>query len=229
MPIQMEWLSPSSQLGSFVHGWAPKATAHKHSYLGNMTLKNVWGVKRNDNVARFQNAQQKVLNDKPKITERPLFQPKERSDLSRDEQLKYIQTNTGLLFHGTRSVNVSGILRENFRMPRQLVGVVITGAMFGPGIYKADDWAKSAGYCSLNNSYWAKGSGNVRGREAFMFVCDVILGQPHVAPGPSGYTSPPNKCHCVFGKAGHSHVANNEWIVFDIGQINMRYLLEFSA
>jgi hypothetical protein len=143
--------------------------------------------------------------------------------------LKYVQSNTGLLFHGTRSVNVSGILRENFRLPKQLVGVVITGAMFGGGAYMADDWKKSAGYCSLNSSYWARGSGGVRGRDAFMFACDIVLGQPFVAPGPRGYTGPPSGHHCVFGKAGHSGVQNNEWIVFDIAQISMRYLFEFAA
>ena len=231
IPVQMEWVSPTSEVGQFIHGWAPGATANKHSWCGDMKLKNVWRVQRTDQgPTRFDAMQQKILAAKPVVSERPLFQPKGgRVDLPRDLQLKYSQTNTALLFHGTRSVNVSGILREGLRLPKQLVGVVITGAMFGPGQYYADDWKKSAGYCSLDKSYWSRGSGTVRGRHAFMFLIDVVLGQPFVAPGPRGYTSPPNNCHCVFGKAGHSQVQNNEWIVFDAAQHQMKYLMEFAA
>ena len=59
-----------------------------------------------------------------------------------------------------------------------------------------------------------------------MFGFDVILGNPCVAPGPRGYAGPPKGYHCVFGKAGHSHVHNNEWIVYQKGRIEMRYLAE---
>ena len=75
---------------------------------------------------------------------------------------RYRDSNTGLLFHGTRSVNCVGLLRESFRQPKELVGVTITGAMFGQGVaYTADDWKKSAGYTSLRGSYWSSGGGYV--------------------------------------------------------------------
>lgn len=133
-----------------------------------------------------------------------------------------------MVFHGTRSVNVPGILRENLRLPKQLVGVVITGAMFGGGLYWADDWKKSAGYTS-GYSRWGGGSGSVSGRHAFMFIADTALGNPFVAPGPRGYTEPPRGHHCVFGKANVSQVMNNEFITFDRSQHQLRYLVEFSA
>jgi len=104
-----------------------------------------------------------------------------------------------------------------------------TGAMFGPGIYWADDWKKSAGYTSLHGSYWSGGGGSVRGYDAFMFVADVALGNAFVAPGPRGYTSPPAGHHCVFGKAGDSGVMNNEWIVYKTDQNQLRYLVEFTT
>jgi poly [ADP-ribose] polymerase len=126
-------------------------------------------------------------------------------------------------------VNVSGILREALRLPKQLVGVVITGAMFGPGLYFADDWKKSAGYTSLTNSYWSGGSGAVKGRDAFMFAADVVLGSPYVAPKWGGYTSPPKGHHCVFGKAGDSGVQNNEFIIYSPNQNRLRYLAEFTT
>jgi hypothetical protein len=101
--------------------------------------------------------------------------------------------------------------------------------MFGPGLYFADDWRKSAGYTSLHDSYYSGGGGAVKGRNAFMFATDVVLGSPYVASGPSGYTKPPSGHHCVFGKAGDSGVANNEFIIFSRGQHKLRYLIEFTT
>jgi hypothetical protein len=250
MPITMEWVDPTSIAGKFAYNWWPKATANRHGGLGKMTIKNLWRVQRRGdghgglgkmtikNLWRVQrrgddtklySCQDSVLKEKPSIKERPLFQP-ERSDLQDNSLIKkYTDTNTSLLFHGTRSVNVPGILRENLRLPKQLVGVVITGAMFGPGIYWADDWKKSAGYTSLRGSYWSSGDGSVKNRDAFMFAGDVVLGNPYVAPYSGGYTSPPKGHHSVYGKAGKSGVQNNEFIIYDTKQYQLRYLIEFAA
>lgn len=230
MPLHMEWIDPRTELGKFLYGWWPRATGNRHGGVGAMKIKNMWKVDRYGDEAKVVRAQDEVLAGKPNIRERPSYQPPERSDCQDAALIKrYRDTNTALLFHGTRSVNVTGILREALRLPKNLVGVVITGAMFGPGLYFADDWKKSAGYTSLHGSYWSSGAGGVRGRDAFMFAADVVLGVPHVASGPKGYTSPPSGHHCVFGKAGHSQVQNNEWIVFQAHQNRLRYLVEFAA
>lgn len=229
MNITLTWLSLSSPEGELIHSWMPKATANRHGGMGDMQIKNVWRVERHGIAAMFHALQQKILNDKPSLREKPKFQPRSRKDLNQTQQTAYRDSNTAMLFHGTRSVNVMGIMREGLRLPRQLVGVAITGAMFGPGHYWADDWKKSAGYCSLSSSYWARGSGSVSGRAAFMFVADVVLGQLHVADGYRGYTSPPRGAHAIFGKAGHSGVQNNEFITFDNMQNQLRYLVEFST
>jgi hypothetical protein len=229
MELDMEWLPPDSATGKFLYHWWPKATANRHAYLGDMTIKNLWRVERHGDKGKIPGAQEEILADKPQIKERPLFQPDKRADLKKPEHKRFEATNTSLLFHGTRSVNVSGILREALRLPKQLVGVVITGAMFGPGLYFADDWKKSAGYTSLMNSYWSGGAGSVKGRDAFMFAADVVLGNPFVAPHASGYTGPPQGHHSIFGKAGHSNVQNNEFIVFKPNQNQLRYLIEFTT
>ncbi len=136
MPIDMEYIDPKSDLGKWLYGWWPRATANRHGGVGAMTIKNAWKVSRHGDHAKLVGAQDSIVTAKPRITERPLFQPGERPDCQDSaEARRYRESNTGLLFHGTRSVNVTGILRENLRMPNQLVGVVITGAMFGPGIY----------------------------------------------------------------------------------------------
>jgi hypothetical protein len=229
MELTMEWLPPDSALGKSLHEWWPQATANRHGWVGNMTVKHLWRVERHADKDKIPAAQEEVLAEKPKITERPLFQLDKRADLKAAEAKRYQATNTALLFHGTRSVNVRGILREALRLPKQLVGVVITGAMFGPGLYFADDWKKSAGYTSLHGSYWSGGGGAVKGRHAFMFAADVVLGNPFVAPQAHGYTGPPQGHHSIFGKAGHSGVQNNEFIVFRPHQNRLRYLIEFTT
>jgi hypothetical protein len=229
MMLDMEWISPDSKEGKFLYKWWPTATNNRHGHLGKMTVKNLWRVDRHEDRGRLGTVQDAIIAAKAKFKETPELQPDKRADLPAAEQKRFSGSNTHLLFHGTRSVNVSGILRESLRLPKQLVGVVITGAMFGPGLYFADDWKKSAGYTSLQNSYWSGGAGAVKGREAFMFAADVCLGQPFVAPQAHGYTEPPKGHHSIFGKAGQSNVANNEFIVFNRDQHRLRYLVEFAA
>jgi hypothetical protein len=229
MALTMEWLPPTSREGKLLTSWWPSATANRHGWLGAMKIKNLWRVERYADQGKLAPMQEEILAERPRIAERPMFQPAKRPDLASAEVKRHQATNTALLFHGTRSVNVSGILREALRLPRQLVGVVITGAMFGPGLYFADDWKKSAGYTSLTGSYWSAGSGAVRGRDAFMFAADVVLGNPFVAPQAHGYTGPPKGHHSVFGKAGRSGVQNNEFIVFRSDQHRLRYLCEFTT
>lgn len=225
MPLTLEYLPRDH----FIYDWTRKATRNRHGYLGDMKIKHVWAVNRHGDDLKLKPKQDEVSRLKIRNYEVPLHQLKDRKDISRDEKKLFLKSNTCLLFHGTRSVNVSGILRTDLRLPKQLVGVHITGAMFGPGAYFADDWKKSAGYTSLKRSYWSQGSGSISGREAFMFVTDVVLGKPHVASGCHGYTSAPSGCHSVMGKMGRSGVQNNEYIVYNTQQHRLRYLVEFDA
>lgn len=234
MPIEMEWVDPKTEVGKFIHEWMPPARGRHH--YGPLKIRNVWAVKRGPDATRFEKKLEEVAKARPKIdaADRAKFQPKKRPDVDHKTALKYARTQTCMLFHGTRSVNVSGILRTSFRLPNQLKGVVITGAMFGPGVYYASMWTKSAGYTSVGSSYYAGGGGGIRGRGAFMFINDVILGKPHVAPDAHGYTSAPNGCHSVYGKSGQTRswggtLQNDEHIIYDVSQHNMRYLVEFEA
>lgn len=231
LPLNMEWIDPKSDLGQFLTYWWPRATANKHAGIGAMRIKNLWKVDRFGDDEKFESTQSKILKDLTgkRISERPLFQPNERGDVHPSKRESYVNSNTSLLFHGTRSCNVSGILRTNFLLPKQLVGVSLAAAMFGDMHYEADDWKKSAG------SRWSGGGGSIANRSAFMFACDVVLGEPHVAPGPRGYTAPPKGSHSIFGmgrvhgKTTNSGVENNEWVVADINQVHIKYLAEFDT
>jgi hypothetical protein len=237
LPLHMEWVDPKSDIGKFLYFWWPKATANRHGHIGAMKIKNIWTVDRHGDDEKFSKMQDKIYAEigNKKVSERPLFQPSERHDVNPKRREIFSVSNTALLFHGTRSVNVKGILEKSLLLPKQLVGVAINGAMFGPGLYWADDWKKSAGYTSLRGSIWSGGGGSVSGRAAFMFAADVTVGEPFLAPGPHGYTAPPKGTHCVFGmgrnhgKPKHSGVENNEWIVFQNAQSRLKYLAEFET
>lgn len=245
LPLQMEWIDPTTKLGKFLYFWWPKATANRHRNLGDMKIKNIWRVDRHGDEDRFSSAQKEIFQEtkNQNLCERPLFQPSQRHDVDEAQRDIYEKSNTALLFHGTRSINVKGILEKSLLLPKQLVGVAINGAMFGPGLYWADDWKKSAGYTSLRGSIWSRGDGTVAGRSAFMFAADVVLGQPHIAEYSHGFTKPPQGTHCVFGMGrnhtkkqnyyknnwNNSGVENNEWIVFKSNQNRLRYLAEFEA
>lgn len=227
MAVDLNWINPKSDVGQWIYKWMPKATKNVHGHRS-MKIRNAWVLERHGTPAKFGKVIDKIIAAKRgRITERPLFQPTKPAGLTPDEQARYKQANVGFLFHGTKSVNVSGIMREGLRLPNQLVGVAITGAMFGPGIYWADDWGKSANYCSGGHSYWARGQGHIGNRGSFMYVAEVALGKPHVASSWGGFTKPRSGCDCIFGKAGTSGVQNNEWIVFNTDANRLRYLVEF--
>lgn len=234
--MDMEWIDPNSDLGRFVYSWWPNASLNRHSHVGNMKIKNAWRIDRHEDRGKIEKYQLEIIKECRGCRERPIKQPSERSDVlldggSQATLKQYYDTNSALMFHGTRSVNVSGIMRTSFRLPAELarMGVMINGAMFGGGIYFADDWRKSDGYTSRAGSYYGSGSGGLKNRGAFMFACDTVMGEAHVAPGPKGYTGTPKGTHCIFGKAGHSQVQNNEWITFRKESNRLKFLIEYDT
>ena len=118
---------------------------------------------------------------------------------------------------------------------------VITGKMFGNGVYFANASTKSAGYIGTNKD-------NI----GFMFLCEIALGTPKKetqsvshSGTPVGYDSvhgvgqwqPDQESHIIkqdgliipVGKLqnfGGSGLLYDEFIVYDTAQIKMKYLLE---
>jgi len=244
LPIELAYLGnaqkPQTDMAKWICNWMPNATRNVHSYLGNLRILGIWEIHRKDGLDDFSDIQKTIQETAGTISERPLFQKaiKDRPDLSPSQKKLWWETNTSLLFHGTRSVNVRGILHSTLKLPNQLVGVQTTAAMFGQGIYNADDFKKSTGYTSHPRAvYTRNGSGAVSGRKAFIFLNDVVLGKSHVAEEPEGFTSPPRGYHSVFGKGGVTiidrwekrRLLNNEFIVYKSRQNVLRYLVEFEA
>jgi len=150
-------------------------------------------------------------------------------------------SNRMLLWHGSRTTNYVGILSQGLRIAPPEAPV--TGYMFGKGVYFADMVSKSANYC------FTSASNNV----GFLLLCEVALGEMNLlknaqymdkAPGKClstkgiGLTSPdpagnvvlPNGCVVPAGKGtkteNSSSLLYNEFIVYDVGQIRMKYLLK---
>ena len=229
LPLELRWLGPQDELGKWIREWMTAASRNRHYNVGNLKIKNVWEVIRHEEVERLAQAQDKLSKTRITGAEIPLHQPKNRPDLGPADKKRYAKTNTMMGFHGSRSCNIGGILSTGLRLPKALKGVQITGWMFGPGMYWADDYKKSVGYTSSRSSYYAGGGGAIAGRDAFMLIADVAIGKPFVAPGARGYDGPPKGYHSIMGKAGVSHVQNNEFITFERETHRLRYLVEFTA
>lgn len=149
--------------------------------------------------------------------------------------------NRKLLWHGSRVTNVAGILSQGLRIaPAE---APVTGYMFGKGIYFADMVSKSANYCMTSKA-------NPTG---FLLLADVALGKcyerneaDYIEKLKKGYQSvlgvgktEPNPTDAEMlgdvqiplGKAVPSKVSDttllyNEYIVYDIAQVNIKYLLK---
>lgn len=124
------------------------------------------------------------------------------------------------LFHGSGPQNILGICKRGLLM--RPPGVYVTGSMFGNGLYFADQSSKSEQY-----AFGRFGGGSGRGDSYFMFVADVALGKIKKYQTSQSYlTEPPAGYHSVQGEKGSSLV-HNEFIVYDIKQHVLQYLVEF--
>lgn len=152
--------------------------------------------------------------------------------------------NRRLLWHGSRLTNFAGILSHGLKIAPPEAPV--TGYMFGKGIYFADMVSKSANYCctSVNNS------------TGFLLLSEVALGDmlectaaKYVEKLPKGKDScfgrgrtMPNPKESHFRSDGveiplgkaitdesiKSSLLYNEFIVYDIAQVNIQYLFQMN-
>lgn len=137
-------------------------------------------------------------------------------------------SNTKLLWHGSRNENWWSIINSGLVL--RPTNAVITGKMFGYGIYYAPKAQKSLGYTSLHGSYWAGGNAN----SAFMALMEVAYGKPYDVHSfdskyyDFNYEKLQKVCpgaNCLHAHAG-SMLRNDEIIVYKEEQCTIRYLVE---
>ena len=148
--------------------------------------------------------------------------------------------NRKLLWHGSRTTNYAGILSKGLRIAPPEAPV--TGYMFGKGVYFADMVSKSANYCCTSRS----------NNTGLLLLCDVALGNMYertsaeyieklpagkhstkglgkTEPDPSDF-SEIDGSHIPLGKGVkkdlESDLLYNEYIVYDVSQIQAKYLLQ---
>ncbi|XP_021839258.2 poly [ADP-ribose] polymerase 2 isoform X2 [Spinacia oleracea] len=162
-----------------------------------------------------------------------------------NEQFKKFAStkNRMLLWHGSRLTNWTGILSQGLRIAPPEAPV--TGYMFGKGVYFADMFSKSANYCYSSSS----------APTGVLLLCEVALGEMEellhsnysadklpagklstkgvgsTAPDMSeaqvlddGVVVPSGKP--VQKKDAKGSLLYNEYIVYNVDQIRMRYVIQ---
>ncbi|KAJ8270512.1 hypothetical protein GJAV_G00115780 [Gymnothorax javanicus] len=149
--------------------------------------------------------------------------------------------NKQLLWHGSRTTNFAGILSQGLRIAPPEAPV--TGYMFGKGVYFADMVSKSANYCHTSQS----------DPVGLILLAEVALGNMHELKKASHITKLPKGKQSVkglgrtapdpnatvtldgvqvpLGKGMNTNVEDtsllyNEYIVYDVAQVNLKYLLK---
>ena len=155
-----------------------------------------------------------------------------KNNKTNDRYQKFVETenikDTKLLWHGSRNENWWSII--NTGLVLKPTNAVITGKMFGYGIYYAPKAQKSLGYTSLDGSYWARGNSN----SAFMALMEVAYGKPYDVYSfdskyyDFNYERLQKACpgaNCLHAHAGNM-LRNDEIIVYKEEQCTIRYLVE---
>lgn len=136
--------------------------------------------------------------------------------------------NIRMLWHGTRSENVWSILNTGLALRPN---AIITGKMFGHGIYFAPKARKSLGYTSLSGSYWTKGGQN----EGYMLLFDVAYGNPcNVYDFNSKFHNLDYdklqqfeaNTNCLHAHSSKGMLRNDEIIVYKEEQVTVKYLIQ---
>lgn len=166
-----------------------------------------------------------LLKNAWKITN--LQQKKNYDKYLKDESIR--KRDTRLLWHGTRNENIWSILKSGLVL--RPTNAVITGKMFGFGLYFATQSAKSLNYSSLSGSYWAKGNDN----SGFMILHEVAYGKPYDVYSFDSkfydfdYRKLRNACpdaNCLHAHGGTGMLRNDEVIVYKEEQLSPLFLVE---
>lgn len=133
-------------------------------------------------------------------------------------------TDVRLLWHGSRNENWLSIIRNSLLLNPD---AVITGKMFGSGIYFAPSSAKSWNYTSYRGTTWAGGSSST----AYMGLYAVAYGKPYDVSSwspSSDYRAETRShgCDCLHAHAGTSLRAD-EIVFYDEAAVLLDYIVEF--
>ena len=133
-------------------------------------------------------------------------------------------SNNRVLFHGIKSISLAGILSRGILLPNYVIPSNSNGVgMLGRGIYFSDCVNTSLKYTSLNKSR------NTR----FIAICDVALGnckdyydyEFELMKAPENYNSSHGVKYSPYDTE-ESVFEDDEYVIYDISQQKIRYLVE---
>lgn len=138
-------------------------------------------------------------------------------------------------WHGSRNENWMSILQKGLVLNPD---AIITGKMFGQGIYFAPSAMKSWGYTSAPDAVWTRGNSGRTMHTAFMALYATAYGKPFELYGHTGTWLYYNyqrlhrehsDCSCVHAKASKGMLRNDEVIFYREDQMTINYICEFAA
>ncbi|KAF2363710.1 PADR1 domain [Trinorchestia longiramus] len=175
-----------------------------------------------------------------KLQIQTIFRVERQGEAKRFKPFKKLH-NHKLLWHGSRITNYAGILSQGLRIaPPEAPS---TGYMFGKGVYFADMVSKSANYCGVSGV-------NSTG---LLLLCDVALGNMEKKTRAEFVTKLTGGKHSTMGcgrtypdpdgskfldgievplakpkedPSVKSSLLYNEYIVYDVAQVNVKYLMQ---
>lgn len=196
----------------------PSATRKSENSFETLNIKVHYATdKQKEEVLRH-------LNDSLKGKVKNIYRVISQSQKARFNE--YIERNNikkiKQFWHGSRNENWLSIVSNGLLLKPN---AVITGKMFGDGIYFAPSAMKSWGYTSGLGSYWARGNSNT----SFMGLYAVAYGNPLDVTCACRYTQQGLNLrgfNCVHAHAG-TYLRNDEIVFYDEAAVLLNYIVEF--
>jgi predicted DNA-binding WGR domain protein len=232
---QLNVIDHSSDLFKWITAITTGTRAPNHHFLGRILVRNAWELVRDPERPKFIKRANEIANEcgkqvvgtvgrKYEVTVPNILVPfMKRTDIPASDRELYARANVLPLFHGTRTQNLTGIIKNGLMI--RPAGVVLCGSMYGNAIYNGLS-TKAINYTSVQSSYWAGGKDD----RAYIFLNDCALGNPKIASGAYQYSKrniAPS--HSVWAVGGRSGVINDEMMLYDTNQHITRYVIEFEC
>lgn len=226
LKAELDWLNPEDSNYKWIEELVHSTRANNHGWLGKIKIYNIFTLKKNGESDYFTASLEKIAGEVKNPT-KPRYTKLTRPDLTKEERGLFSKANVWPLWHGTRPQNMVGIIDRGMLIRPS--GAVHTGSMFGDSLYFAEASSKSMNYCGCRGAYWSGGTNNDR---VFMFLNDVIVGNPHIVQASQFFRKPPSGCHSVYAVPGGGLV-NSENMIYNASgsgqQHQMRYIIEFQS
>jgi poly [ADP-ribose] polymerase 2/3/4 len=130
--------------------------------------------------------------------------------------------NVKLHWHGTRASNLLSILKHGLIIP-PANAAQCTGRMFGNGIYGSEQSTKALNYAT---NYWNQSGED--DQRVYMLLCEFAMGKEYHLQNNYQGNLPVSGYDSTYVKPGSFNVMNQESIVYNTAQVNIKYLCEFS-